>query len=232
MSLGLFSSIASVLGASSKKKAAKAAAAAQQQAAQAGIDQQNAQFAQTQQNIEPWLQGGAQAIGQQGNLLGLGGAGVQQQAIDALKASPYYQSLFGNGQEALLASASATGGLRGGNTQGALANFGRDTLAQTIQQQVGNLGALSGQGLGAATGLGQLGAENAGTISQLLQNQGAAKAGGILGASAANQQKLAALGNVFSDVFGSFDFSGGGGSGGQGGSGGGINFASIAKAFI
>jgi len=224
--LGLFSSIASIFGSSKKKKAAQQASAAQQQAAQAAIDQQNAQFAQTQQNIAPWLQTGTQALGAQGNLLGLGGAGVQQQAIDALKASPYYQSLFGNGQETLLANASATGGLRGGNTQGALANFGRDTLAQTFQQQLQNLGGLSGQGLGAATGLGQLGAENSGLISQLLQNQGAAKAGGILGSAAANQQKYGAIGSLLSDVFGNFDLAG------SGGSGGGINMATIAKAFI
>lgn len=222
--MGLFSSIASVFGASKKKKAVNAAAQVQQQAAQAGIDQQNAQFQQTQQNIAPWLQTGTQALGAQGNLLGLGGAGVQQQAIDALKASPYYQSLFGNGQETLLANASATGGLRGGNTQGALANFGRDTLAQTFQQQLGNLGGLSGQGLGAATGLGQLGAENAGQVSQLLQNQGAAKAGGILGSAAASQQLYASIANLLQD--------GANAIGGAPGGGGGINLASIAKAFI
>lgn len=219
--MGLFSSVASIFGASKKKKAVKAAAAAQAAAAQAGIDQQNAQFAQTQQNIAPWLTGGTKALGAQQDLLGLNGTGVQQTQLDALKSSPLFQQLFGAGQDAVLSSASATGGLRGGNAQRSLYDAGEDTFAQVIQQQLANLGGLSGQGLGAATGLGQLGAENAGQVSQLLGNKGTAQAGGILGAAAADQQKYGAIGNLFSDIFGS------GGS-----SGGGINLSSIAKAFM
>lgn len=228
--MGLFSSIASVFGAAKKKKAAKAAAAAQQQAAQAGIDQVGQQFAQTQQNIAPWLEGGAKALGAQSDLLGLNGTGVQQTQLDALRASPLFQQLFGAGQDAVLSSASATGGLRGGNAQRSLYDAGEDTFAQVIQQQLANLGGLSEAGLGAATSQGQLGAASADTIAQLLGNQGAAKAGGILGSAAASQQMYSAIGNTLGDLLGSFDFSGGGSGGGK--SGGGINPAAIAKAFM
>jgi len=221
--VGLFSSIASVFGASKKKKAVKAAAAAQQAAAQAAINQQGAQFAQTQQNLEPWIEGGAKAPGAQADLLGLNGTGVQQNSLDALRASPLFQQLFGAGQDAVLSSASATGGLRGGNAQASLYDSGEETFAQVIQQQLANLQGLSSAGLGAATGLGQFGAENAGQISQLLSNKGAAQAGGILGAAAADQQKFAAFGNLFSDLLGAS-----GGSGGKGG----ISPAAIAKAFM
>lgn len=221
--MGLFSSIASVFGASKKKKAAQQAAAAQAAAAQAGIDQVGAQFAQTQQSLAPYLGAGTKALGAQQDLLGLNGTGVQQTQLDALKASPLFQQLFGAGQDAVLSGASATGGLRGGNVQRSLYDAGEDTFAQVIQQQLANLGGLSSQGLGAATGQGQLGAQSADSIAQLLGNKGAAQAGGILGAAAANQQKYAALGNIFSDLFG---------SGGSGGSGGGINAAAIAKAFM
>lgn len=227
--MGLFSSIASVFGASKKKKAVQQAAAAQAAAAQAGIDQVGAQYAQTQQNLEPYLGAGTKALGAQQDLLGLNGTGVQQTQLDALKSSPLFQQLFGAGQDSVLSSASATGGLRGGNAQRSLYDAGEDTFAQVIQQQLANLGGLSSAGLGAATGQGQIGASAADTIAQLLGNKGTAQAGGILGSAAANQQKYAAIGNVFSDLFGSFDFSGGGGSGG---SGGGINPAAIAKAFM
>jgi len=223
--LGLFSSIASVFGASKKKKAVKAAAEVQAAAAQAGINQQNAQFAQTQQNIEPYLGAGTKALGAQQDLLGLNGTGVQQTQLDALRASPLFQQLFGAGQDAVLSNASATGGLRGGNAQRSLYDAGEDTFAQVIQQQLANLGGLSSQGLGAATGLGGLGAENASQISQLLGNKGAAQAGGILGSAAASQQLYSSIANLIQDGAGAL-------FGAPGGSKGGINPAAIAKAFM
>jgi hypothetical protein len=108
----------------------------------------------------------------------------QQQAIDALKNSPLYKSLYFNGEQALLANASATGGLRGGNLETGLAQFGANTLADVYQNQIANLSNLSG--LGANTGgvLGQLGGSTSSNISSLLQSLGAEQAGGITGSSA------------------------------------------------
>lgn len=221
--MGLFSAVASVFGASKKKKAAKAAAAAQTAAAQAGIDQVGARDALTQQNLEPFLAGGTKAFGAQQDLLGLNGAGIQQSSLDALKASPLFQQLFGAGQDSVLSAASATGGLRGGNAQRSLYDAGEDTFAQVIQQQLANLGGLSSAGLSAAGTGGQLGAGAADTIAQLLGNKGAAQAGGILGSAAASQQLYAAIGNLLQD--GASAIAGAP-------SGGGINPAAIAKAFM
>lgn len=53
------------------------------------------------------------------------------------------------GMRANLAGAAATGGLGGGNVQKELQRFGQGLASQGLQQQIGNLGALSGQGLGA-----------------------------------------------------------------------------------
>ena len=117
---------------------------------------------------------------------GQSGAQIQQSAIDQLKASPLYQSLFHNGQETVLNNAAATGGLRGGNTQSSLANFGADTLAQVIQQQIANLGQVAGQGQAGANSLGNLGAASSGNISNLLAQNGQAQSGGILASSGAN----------------------------------------------
>lgn len=122
-------------------------------------------------------------------LLGLGGGDQQMQAIEALKASPMYQSLYRNGEEALLQNAAATGGIRGGNTQRGLADFGADTLASTIQQQLAGLGGVAGMGMGATNGVSGFGAQASGNVVNLLGQQGAARAGNHLlrgGINAAN----------------------------------------------
>lgn len=115
-----------------------------------------------------------------------GGQADQQGAIDALKASPLYQSLFSNGENTLLANASATGGLRGGNTENSLANFGRDTLSAVIQSQLQNLTGVSSAGQNAAAQTGTLGANSANAISSLLSNSGTANANAALASGAAN----------------------------------------------
>lgn len=114
------------------------------------------------------------------------GPGARQQAaIDQLKASPLYQSIYRNGVDTINANASATGGLRGGNTQRSLAGFGADALSSVIQQQLQNLGGISGAGRSTGTDLGQLGANSATTIGNLYVGQGQDRAGGILGSSQA-----------------------------------------------
>lgn len=109
----------------------------------------------------------------------------QQSAIDALKQSPYYQSLYHNGEQATLANAAATGGLRGGNAERSLYNVGTDTLAQAFQQQFNNLGSLSSLGENAAAGVGN------GQIQA-----GAAQAGGILGSANANNQLASTIAGI------------------------------------
>ena len=142
----------------------------------------------------------------------------QQSAIDALKASPLYQSLFGNGRDAILGASSATGGLRGGNVNAALGDFGRDTLAQVIQQQLANLGGIQAQGQSAASSLAGFGSTSANAIGSQISDIGSAQAGGILNrqavANANDSSTDNILGSIFNSVGGLF---GGGGSGGTAG---------------
>lgn len=114
----------------------------------------------------------------------------QGAAIAALQASPLYQSLYRTGQEAVLQNGAATGGLRGGNIQNSLANFGRDTLSQTIQQQLANLSGVANSGLAAAgtqanaaTGAGQ-------ALAGLNTGAGDITAGGILQRSTINANTI------------------------------------------
>jgi hypothetical protein len=67
-------------------------------------------------------------------------------AIDALKNSPMFKSLFNTGQEAVLQNASATGGLRGGNTEHSLYDLGSNTLSQLISEQISTGSAAAGFG--------------------------------------------------------------------------------------
>lgn len=172
---------AGIAGSVISGNAAQGAANTQAGAAQAGIDEQRRQFDVTQQNQQPFIQAGQQAVGSQGDLLGLNGPDKQQAAIAALQGSPGYQSLYHNGEQAVLANGSATGGLRGGNTQASLYNLGANTLSQTIQQQLSSLGGIAGLGAGTGTSLGQIGQGTSTSIGNLLGAQGSAKAGGILG---------------------------------------------------
>jgi len=134
------------------------------------------------------------------------GAAGQQAAIDALKESPLYQSLYRNGKEALLSAGAATGGLRGGNMQGALANFGADTLSQVIQNQLANLGGIANMGQGSAGQLGSFGANMANQVGAQMNNQGMARSNASMlnGALTANQWKSAGdgLDSVLSSIFG------------------------------
>jgi hypothetical protein len=182
--------------------AAQSAAAAQAGASEAGIAEQRRQFDAVQKLLEPYVtagtgaigqlqpfqQAGAQAFQQQQAIAGLLGPEAQRQAISQIESSPFLQSQIQRGEEALLQRASATGGLRGGNVQAALAQFRPQMLQQAIEQQYGRLGGFAGAGLGVAEQLyrgGQASAANQASqaqalgsnISNLLAQQGAAQAG-------------------------------------------------------
>jgi len=176
---------------------AKKAAKAQQQSDALAISEQRRQYDQSRSDFMPYLDAGKAALPGIEDLLGLNGNDKGLAAIDALKGSPMYQSLYNNGQEAILQNASATGGLRGGNTQHALADFGRDTLSSVISDQLARLGGLAGIGQGATGSVAGLGANSANQIGGFLQASGNAAASGAnaqAGIWASVLGKLAGLG--------------------------------------
>lgn len=137
------------------------------------------------------------ALQAQQALLGLSGPEAQQQAISQIEQSPYFSGLVKQGENAILQNASATGGLRGGNTQAALAQFRPNMLAAAIDQQYQRLGGLVSLGQNAAAGVGNAGLATANNQGQLLQQAGAAQAGGILGQARANVQGVQGLASAF-----------------------------------
>lgn len=68
----------------------------------------------------------------------------QREAIQRLEQSPMFQEQIRSGEEALLQRASATGGLRGGNVQAALAQFRPALLSEEINRRLTQLGGLAG----------------------------------------------------------------------------------------
>jgi len=227
-----------VLGSATQSRAASKAAGAQERAAEMGVEEQRRQFDEIQKLLAPYVgagqqaisgfqpfqQAGAQAFEQQQALAGLRGPEAQQAAIAQIEQSPFLQAQIRQGEEAMLQRASATGGLRGGNIQAALAQFRPQMLQQAIEQQYGRLGGFAGTGLGVTEQLyrgGQASAANqasaAGTmganVANLLGQQGAAQAGGALGRGAAFGQlfqvpgqlagyQLATGRNMFGNLFG------------------------------
>lgn len=198
--------IGGITGAKQAGKAAERAGQVQAGAAEAAIEEQRRQFdklveimapfvavgAPAVEAMRPFEEAGLRAFQQQQALSGLLGEQAQRDAIATLERAPEFQALTRQGEEALLQRASATGGLRGGNIQAALAQFRPQMLQQQIETQLGRLGGIAGTGLGvsgtllktgqaSAAGQAAAGMESAGAIGDLLAQAGAARAGGIIG---------------------------------------------------
>lgn len=160
--------------------AASRASNAQAASAQAGIDEQRRQFDVVRGLLQPYVGVGNTALSQQNAALGLQGTAAQERYVQGVQNSPIMSAMMQQGENAILQNASATGGLRGGNTQAALAQFRPQILAQLLDQQYSRLGGLSAMGQNAAAGVGTAAQATGGNVANLLQQQGAAQAGGAL----------------------------------------------------
>jgi len=177
-----------LVGSSMQASAAGDAAAAQGAASQLGIEEQRRQFDEMRKLLQPYTEAGIPALEQQQTLLGLRGPEAEQAAIARLTGGETFKALAAQGENALLQQASATGGLRGGNLQGALGQFRPQLLSNLIEQQYGRLGGMTNLGQASAAGVGAAGMETGTNIANLLGQQGSAEAGGILGEAKAYGQ--------------------------------------------
>lgn len=212
-----------LIGGAIQSRSAGRASRAQQESAREGIDEQRRQFEATQEILRPYVEAGTTAIGglqpfaaagapaleQQQALIGLRGPEAQRAAIAAIEQGAGFQAQVRQGEEAILQSASATGGLRGGNIQAALSQFRPQMLQREIDLQYGRLGGMTELGVTTQQNLAQLGqASAAGTataglqtgarVSGLLGEIGAARAGGEL----ATGQALSSAFNLPSQFLG------------------------------
>jgi hypothetical protein len=210
--------VGGITGAKQAGEAAERAGEVQAGAAQLGVEEQRRQFDRMMQVLSPYAEAGVGALGRlqpyeqagvtalvsQRALAGLEGPDAQRAAIEGLAASPEFKAQVEQGERALLQRAAATGGLRGGNVQEALAQFRPAMLSDLINQQYSRLGGFTQLGSQTATNIAQLGQasaarqgagalESGAAISGLLGEQGAARAGGILGQGAV-------VGQTFGDL--------------------------------
>ena len=221
---------ATLISGMAQADAAEGAAAAQSGAAQAGIEEQRRQFDKVQELLKPYSMAGEKALGglapfaaagapaleEQQALLGLRGPEAERAAIERIRGGETFQALASQGEEALLQRASATGGLRGGNIQGALAQFRPALLSSLIDQQYGRLGGMTALGQTTTQNLASLGqASAAGTgaaaqatganVANLLGQQGAA----LAGAEIAQGKAFGAIPSAISGGLGLFSGLGG-----------------------
>lgn len=127
----------------------------------------------------------AQAYADANKTGGLSADDAQRAAIAKIENGAQFGQLVKQGEYGLLANASATGGLRGGDTASALAQFRPAMLQSLIQQQLANYGGIAANGQNAAAQTGAA-AQNAGAqVNQALGDKGAAQAGSALAAGQA-----------------------------------------------
>lgn len=211
--------IGGVASTQASKGAAETAADAQGSASDASIAEQQRQFNEMKTLMSPYVNAGTPALQQmaaysnvgpaalnkQSALSGLNGYDAQQSAIAEIESSPLLQSQVAQGEDAILQNASATGGLRGGNTQGALAQYRPQMLQQAIDSQYSKLGGLTNFGAGmtqnlasmgqaSATGQANQGMNMATNISNSLTSSGDAQAQAALASGAADAQLYTDMG--------------------------------------
>lgn len=221
--MGVIGSIVGgIFGIGAAHKAANAQASASGQAAnlsQQALDFQKQEWATQQANIAPWLKAGGAAETELSSLLGTPGQGLltpfQAPTSVTEQNDPGYQFRLQQGAQALQNSAAARGGLLSGNTAKALEDYSQNYASNEYQNvynrafntfetnqanTFNRLSALAGGGQVAAATLGQEGQAAAGNVGYLagqqggfLQNQGAARASGYIGA---NNQLQNMFGNI------------------------------------
>ena len=185
-----------------QSKASNSAAAAQSEGDRLAIEEQKRQFDAIQKLLAPYNKAGTRGLSAQQDLLGLNGAGQQTAAYDAIANSPAMAAYAQQGENALLQNASATGGLRGGNTQCALAQYRPQLLNQLINQQYANLGGMTSIGQNAAAQTGNAGMATGANIGNLLQNSGSAQAANYMAQGKANANQWGAVGDIFGQLGG------------------------------
>ncbi len=191
-----------ILQSAAQRRAAAAASGAQIEATEMQIAEQRRQYNEYRRLARPFVQTGRQGLRRFENLVGLNGFAAQNRAVNRLESNPRFQSLVEQGENALLQNASATGGLRGGNTQAALAQFRPQMLQAEIDRQLGYLGGLAGMGQNAIAGVGDAGTNTANQIGGALAQRGQAIAGNATAQGAATANMWGGITGTIGNVMG------------------------------
>lgn len=177
--------VSGYLSSEAQSDASSQASQVQAQSSAEGIAEKRRQFDKIQELLKPYVDAGGEGLMGQKNLLGLNGPDAERAAVAGIEGGPTFDALAKQGEQGILQNASATGGLRGGNVQAALSQFRPNLLAQLINQQYSRLGGITTLGQNSAALTGNAGLSTGTDIANLLQQSGAAQAGGYLSAGKA-----------------------------------------------
>lgn len=189
---------ATIVGGVIGSQAAGSAADEQSASAQAGMESEERMFERSLELQQPYREAGYGALEQ---LQGLATPEGRAQSLQDYYAGPEYAALAAQQEKQALGNAAVTGGVRGGNTQAALASIapqlGQNYLSNLYNQQTGlaNLGmGAASQGAAGATGLG-------GSLSALQQQAGQASAANSLAQGNIWSGAVGTLGGLAGDYF-------------------------------
>jgi len=171
--------IGGLIGGGGSQQAASTAAGGQIQGMQAANQQLGMASQQAQQNVQPYMQAGQQALGQYQNLLNGGAANFDISKL------PGYNFQMQQGTDAIQNSAAARGQALSGNTLQGLQQYGQGLASTQFQNYMSQLQGLAGMGLNASQNLNQnqvnLAQAGAGYSQAGLAGAANANAGGIAG---------------------------------------------------
>lgn len=172
-----------------QNRAGRDAAQAQQQGLDAATAENRRQFDITQQNLQPWLDAGSNALGQQQAFLAGDWSGFQQ--------SPDYLWAVNQGTQALDRGATAAGNLWGGGADADRIALGQGLATQYAGNYYNRLAGLSGTGQQTAGQLGQFGQQFGQTAGQNAIAGGQAQASAYANRANAWGNALQGLGGAF-----------------------------------
>jgi len=167
------------------------AANAQVQAANSANATELQMFNQAQQNLQPYMGAGNNALSSLTNFMnGPGSSTFQYNPAN----DPEYNFLLQQGSNAITNQASAMGGVNSGSTLQALSNYGQQTALQSYQNEFNNwntqlnnifsrYSSMAGMGENAAAGVGNAAVSTGQSIASNQIGAGNAQAAGIMGSA-------------------------------------------------
>lgn len=166
-----------LIGAAASSNSADKAADAQTYAADQGVAESRRSQAEATAILKPYVDAGYSSLTSMGDLTGANGDEAYQSEINRIKTSPEFLTLLDQGEQGLLSNASATGGLRGGDTQRALMELRPQLLSEQINKKYSQYGGLTQIGQASAAGEASAQLQTGQNIVGLQQARGAAAAG-------------------------------------------------------
>jgi len=187
-----------LIGAAASSRAADKAANAQTYAADQGVAESRYQQDRATEILRPYVETGYTSLNGMNTLTGQNGEEAYRAEIERIRTSPSFMAKLEQGETSILANASATGGLRGGNTQKALSEFSPTLLASEIDSQYSKLGGITQLGQASAAGEASAALSTGQQVAGLYQQRGAAAAGEAI----AQGNVVAGLANTAGSIIG------------------------------